>query len=152
MRKLIVILFAGFLMTACSKKIEEINYGEDVCEYCGMTIVNKEHASQLVTDKGRNHKFDASECMIQYVAERDNEEEMLHILSADYLHPEEDLIDVNEATFLISENIPSPMGANLSAIKDKEEAEKLKDEESGELFSWNEIKKEILSQPQFKHQ
>jgi copper chaperone NosL len=56
-------------------------------------------------------------------------------LSNNYLEPEA-LIDATKATFLISKNIPSPMGAYLSAFKTKAEAEKIQAEKEGKLYSW----------------
>ncbi len=49
------------------------------------------------------------------------------------------LIDATEATFLISENVPSPMGAFLSAFKQKEDAVVLKNEKGGDLYTWSEL-------------
>lgn len=135
-------MFFSLLLISCSKNIEPINYGDDACAFCTMNIVDKTHAAQVVTDKGRNYKFDSSECMIQYLGRENNESEMLHILSADYLNPGL-MIDAREATFIISENIPSPMGAFLSAVKDKEEAVKLQNESGGTLYNWENVKNQI---------
>ena len=44
-----------------------------------------------------------------------------------------------KATFLISENVPSPMGAFLSAFKNKVDAEKIQSEKGGELYSWEKL-------------
>ena len=49
------------------------------------------------------------------------------------------MIDATKATFLISENIPSPMGAFLSAFKDKSEAEQTQKENGGVLYTWDEL-------------
>lgn len=142
MKKVILFIALIGLLASCSKSIEPISYGEDACTYCSMTIVDKGHSAQIVTNKGRNYKFDSSECMIHYLEEHQNESDMLHILSADYLNPG-NLVAVDSVSFLISENIPSPMGAFLSAITNKEEAQKLQGEVGGELFIWKEINEKI---------
>ena len=59
-------------------------------------------------------------------------------LSNNYTEPEA-LIDATKATFLISENIPSPMGAFLSAFKTEAEAQKFQSEQGGRLFNWNQL-------------
>lgn len=141
MKKIIFILTA-FLFIACNKSVEKINYGEDLCHYCSMTVVDKTHAAQVVTSTGKNFKFDSSECMINYLEDNGNEGDMLHILSADYLNPGK-MLDVNNAMFIISENIPSPMGAFLSAVDSKESAESLLQENGGEAFDWSRVKNEI---------
>lgn len=123
-----------FLFLSCNVSPKPINYGSDGCHFCKMTIVDKVHAAEIVTKKGKVHKFDATECMINFLKEFDTSEIELY-LSNNYTEPEA-LIDATKATFLISENIPSPMGAFLSAFKNKADAEKFQDEKEGDLYNW----------------
>src|SRR5690606_40631353 len=55
------------LLTACEVAPEKIEYGTDACSYCDMTIVDPKHASQVVTKKGKNYKYDAVECMVHHL-------------------------------------------------------------------------------------
>ncbi|MBT8303075.1 MAG: nitrous oxide reductase accessory protein NosL [Bacteroidia bacterium] len=126
-----------FIFNACSTKPVPIEYGVDACHFCSMTIVDKVHAAEVVTKKGKIYKFDATECMINFMNEFDTST-IKYYLSNDYSEPES-LIDATKATFLISENIPSPMGAYLSAFKEKNEAQLTQDEKSGTLYSWEEL-------------
>jgi copper chaperone NosL len=116
-----------------------IDYGNDGCHFCKMTIVDKLHAAEVVTNKGKIYKFDATECMINFRDEFDTTEIKLY-LSNDYANPET-LIDATQATFLISKNVPSPMGAFLSAFENKTDAEKLQTSKGGELYSWDTLLK-----------
>lgn len=125
------------ILLGCSASPQPINYGEDGCHFCKMTIVDKVHAAEIVTKKGKVYKFDATECMVNFLKEFDTSEIHLY-LSNNYTEPEV-LIDATQATFLISENIPSPMGAYLSAFKDKKEAEKTQAEKGGALYSWDDL-------------
>jgi copper chaperone NosL len=50
-----------------------------------------------------------------------------------------ELIDAREASYLISQEIPSPMGEFLSAFVSKENAELAKQENGGELLTWQEL-------------
>jgi len=123
------------LFFSCNVSPKPIDYGSDGCYFCKMTIVDKVHAAEVVTKKGKVYKFDATECMINFMDEFETSEiEMF--LSNNYTEPEL-LIDATKATFLISENIPSPMGAFLSAFKDKSDAEKFQAEKGGDLYSWD---------------
>ena len=54
-------------LTACTVEPQPINYGTDGCHYCKMTIVDNQHAAQLVTEKGRAYKYDAIECMMNHL-------------------------------------------------------------------------------------
>lgn len=125
------------LAVACSPKPSPIEYGADKCDFCRMTIVDEQHAAEVVTDKGKAFKFDAIECMVQYV-QQENETNFAMYLVNDYLEPGE-LIDATESTFLISPNIPSPMGAFLSAFADAEQARRFQAEKQGELYTWDEL-------------
>jgi copper chaperone NosL len=125
------------LFFSCNVGPEPINYGSDGCHYCKMTIVDKVHAAEIVTKKGKVYKFDATECMINFMDEFETSEIELY-LSNNYTKPEE-LIDATKATFLISENIPSPMGAFLSAFKNKADAEKFQSQKGGDLYTWDEL-------------
>ena len=125
------------LFLSCNVSPKPIDYGSDGCHFCKMTIVDKIHAAEIVTQKGKVYKFDATECMINFMEEFDTTEIALY-LSNNYTTPES-LIDATKATFLISENIPSPMGAFLSAFKDKADAEKMQSAKGGTLYNWNEL-------------
>lgn len=137
-----IILFVSFLTTACSVKPEPINYGIDSCSYCNMTIVDKTHASQVVTKKGKQFKYDAIECMMNDILEKNNEPELAVMQVANYSKPGE-MIKTTEAYFFISEAIKSPMGANLFAVGKKETGEKIIAEYGGTYISWDELKEKF---------
>jgi copper chaperone NosL len=122
---------------SCNVSPKAIEYGSDGCYFCKMTIVDKVHAAEIVTKKGKVYKFDATECMVNFMGDFDSSEIKLY-LSNNYTEPES-LIDATQATFLISENIPSPMGAFLSAFKNKADAEKTQAEKGGTLYTWDEL-------------
>ncbi|WP_303318732.1 nitrous oxide reductase accessory protein NosL [Flavivirga abyssicola] len=123
------------LCFGCNVKPQAIDYGNDGCYFCKMTIVDKIHAAEIVTKKGKVYKFDATECMINFTKEFDVSEIQLY-LSNNYNEPET-LIDATEASFLISKSIPSPMGAFLSAFKSEEDAKKVQKEKGGTLYNWD---------------
>ena len=139
-KHLFIFLFFTMLIS-CNVAPEAINYGEDGCHYCKMTIVDKTHAAEVVTDKGKIYKFDATECMVNFMNEFDTSQIALY-LSNNYTDPEA-LIDATKATFLISKNVPSPMGAFLSAFETKEEAQKILDDKGGDLYTWETLIKHL---------
>lgn len=137
-------LLLFFTLTSCNLQTNKIHYGEDGCHYCSMTIVDQQHAAQLVTQKGKVYKFDAAECMINSLPEFD-EESIAQVLVTDYQIPAQ-LIDATSATFIISPEIPSPMRANLSASKSKESAAAILETKQGDLYSWGEIQQYLKNQ------
>lgn len=127
------------LLTSCTVAPKEIKYGEDHCVHCDMTVVDKTHAAQYVTKKGKAYMFDAVECLVMKINQEKNEDELAFILVADYANPG-NLVDAKTASYLISKKIKSPMGANLSAFKSEEDSQKLQKEHGGTLFTWESLK------------
>ncbi|MEE9431018.1 MAG: nitrous oxide reductase accessory protein NosL [Melioribacteraceae bacterium] len=136
----IISIFSLLLvLVACKVEPEEIKYGKDKCLHCDMMVVSKTHSAQYVTKKGKAFMFDSAECLVWEIDEEKNEDKLEFLLVTDYANPGK-LIDARKATFLISEKIKSPMGANLSSFSSKETAEKFLDENGGKLFSWEQLK------------
>ena len=137
------LIVVGLLMfislSSCTVEPKDIQYGNVHCHHCDMTVVDKSHAAQYVTSKGRAYFFDAIECMVGKLNQERNEDEMAFILVADYSHPGE-LIDADKAYYVVSKAIKSPMGANLSAFGKKNDAETIISENTGILYSWNQLK------------
>lgn len=137
-KQILLLLIVPLLFLSCSISPERINYGSDACSYCSMTIVDQQHAAQYVTKKGKAFKFDSIECMMNAVNETDSTKIELFLVNG-FDKPGK-LIDGTKATYLISKNITSPMGEFLSAFESVEAADVAKTEQTGELFTWLEIK------------
>jgi len=63
-------------------------------------------------------------------------------LVMDYNNPNT-FLNAEEATFLVSKNVASPMGGYLSAFNSKEAAEELQKEKTGKVYSWNAVQQEF---------
>ncbi|WP_026452402.1 nitrous oxide reductase accessory protein NosL [Aequorivita capsosiphonis] len=136
--KIIKLLLISLLFTACNVSPQEIQYGSDACHFCDMTIVDRQHASQLVTAKGKAYKYDAIECMVHSLQDEFKDTEMAHYLVANFYQPG-DLIEAEKASYLVSKQLQSPMGANLSAFLDKEAGRKAQEKFTGDVYTWKEI-------------
>lgn len=131
-------IFIFSFIVSCSVEKSPINYGKDACHFCKMNIVDKQHAAEIVTKKGKVFKYDSIECMINEVKKRDENRIALYLID-DYSAPGK-LIDATKATYLISENLPSPMGANLSGFESKEKTAETQKEKGGTIYSWDELR------------
>jgi copper chaperone NosL len=107
-----------------------------------MTIVTKTHAAQMVTGKGKQFKFDAIECMIRFL--NDKKELILdsNLLITDYNSPGT-MINAKTASYVISEAVSSPMGANLTGFSSFEQAKKTINNLSAEYYDWDGIFKKL---------
>lgn len=141
--KYLSVLFILFCLAivSCSKELSLINFGTDMCDHCMMTIVDKKFGGELVNEKGKAFKFDAIECMVEYEAEKksDGENRIYTSYTIDISKPGE-LIKSEEAFFVLSESIKSPMSGNLASYSNKSEAENFTKENGGELFDWKSLK------------
>ena len=111
------------VLAACAKTgVQEIAVGKDQCDNCKMTISEPKYATQLITEKGRNYKFDDVSCLKDY--EVSNAETTVN--AAEYVvdFPSGKFIEATTATFIKGGDIKSPMGGNTQAFTDKAAAEK----------------------------
>jgi copper chaperone NosL len=134
-----MLFLLSLAISSCAIEQSPIDYGKDACYSCKMNIVDRQHAAEIVTSKGKPYKYDAIECMMQDIKERENEFEVALYLITDYSEPGK-LVDAQKATYLISEKLPSPMGANLTGFAKKEDAIKTQTEKDGNIYNWNELK------------
>ena len=134
---LLPFILAQLLVMGCAVEPKPIVYGDDTCHFCRMTIVDKQHAAEIVTQKGKVYKFDAVECMLNHINDVDQNSIAFYLVNG-YTQPGK-LVDAARATYLVSEGIPSPMGAFLTAFDDVDEAGKAQQKYGGQLYAWNEI-------------
>lgn len=127
-----------FGLISCEVKPSEINYGTDSCHFCKMTIVDQSYAAQIVTTKGRAYKYDAIECMVQSMPQWQSSD-LQYLLVTDITTPKK-LIDATKAYYLISDALPSPMGANLSGFQREQDRNQYLLGNSDRGLNWQELK------------
>ena len=135
--RIVLFLFLLFA-SSCSIGPKPIAYGSDGCHFCSMTIVDRQHGAEIVTDKGKVFMFDSSECMINHLKDIDQKQISLYLVN-DYDQPGE-LVDATAATYLISNSIPSPMGEFLTAFETEQAALEAQRAYKGDLLSWEQLK------------
>lgn len=142
MKKIINYFILIGLFISCKVEPKEINFGQDACHYCKMTIVDKPFASEIVNSKGKVYMYDAIECMIKNL-ENENIDAKMYLVF-DFKNPNQ-FINALEAYYVISDKIKSPMGENLAAFNSKSSSEKFIENNGGKLYKWTEIKNHFKS-------
>ncbi len=132
-----ILFLCLLILNACKIGPSPINYGSDICQFCSMTIIDKQHGSELVTQKGKVYKFDSVECLLNYSKNIDQAEVAMFLFN--HFDQPGELISSENASFLISEGIPSPMGAYLTAFDSRESATEAMKRYGGSLFYWDEL-------------
>lgn len=139
---IIFFLFSAILLGSigCKQGPRPIDYGNDMCAFCKMSIVDRQHAALAVTEKGKVYTFDAIECLVPFMGAQ--EMSWSYILVSDYATPGV-LVPAESAKYLISKGIPSPMGAFATAFAQQAEAEAQLKTHGGELFNWEGIRTKL---------
>jgi copper chaperone NosL len=124
---LLLVLFS----TACSApqsdepQPPEIQYGLDMCDACGMSIDDPRFASATLLKDGAYRKFDDIGDMIVYHMDHPDQQVAAWFV---HDHDSEEWIRAEEAFYVISKEIESPMGFGIFAFVTYEAAEKYADE------------------------
>lgn len=113
LRQKVAIPVLALLLGACSRSPRPIEYGQEQCDHCLMTIIDPRYGSQLVTNKGKVYCFDSVECLVEFHQSKVSSSHLL--LATAYDQPGQ-LSPVNDLRFTIDARFPSPMGANLTAF------------------------------------
>lgn len=136
---LLYTLFILIISCGCGRSQVNIEYGKDNCHYCQMRIMDPKFGTEAITDKGRCYKFDSSECLLRYL--KDTKKSHSHIYVTSFDNPES-LINAQDAYFLVTSKMPSPMGGNLNAFASKAKAEEYQEKNGGDIYDWNGINEE----------
>lgn len=127
-----------FLLISCqSEGPQPVLMNKESCTHCKMIIADPRFATQFITQKGRCYKFDDAGCMKNFL--QDNKDfEVRQIYFADYLPPHSFMTKEN-AKFLYSENLQTPMNGNLAAFSDIKGLEAAKNKFHARSISWDEF-------------
>lgn len=134
------LLLTASLLSSCAPQKEPIEFGKDTCVFCQMGIADKRFGAELVTNKGRVYKFDSLECMISYSPQANLAPKDIHSQWViDFSQPGK-LVNIDKCQFLLSSNLPSPMGLNVSSFANQHELEKNQKSSGGKVILWPEVR------------
>lgn len=127
------------MMSCGNDQPEAIKLNKDHCDFCRMTISNGHLAAEIKTEHGRAYKFDDIVCMLDYVRENTGTKVSAYYVN-DYTQNNV-LLDTRQAYFLESQAIQSPMGGNIAAFKNKEEALPYQAKWKAQELTWTQLLK-----------
>lgn len=117
---------------------EPIVIHKDMCHFCKMKISDARFGAEIITAKGRIQKFDDIACVLEQIAEQPDID-IASFWVADYGGTNQ-LVNVDKAFFVRSEELRSPMRGNVAAFGNLEEAEKLASALKTSIITWIELK------------
>lgn len=137
MRFIAAVLLISLL--SCTAEPEPLQYGQDACHTCKMTLMDKKFGAELVSKKGKVFKFDDVNCMLQFYHSGEvDPQEFAYRLVTDFSKPAT-LIEANDAFYLKSPQIKSPMASQIAAFGEKESMENTKKQLKGIYLVWGEL-------------
>jgi copper chaperone NosL len=135
----ISLLFLACFLCSCTSEPEPLQFGQDACHTCKMTLMDKKFGAELVSKKGKIYKFDDVNCMLTFYNSGEVEPSgFSHKLVVDFSQPAT-LIEAADAFYLKSPDIKSPMASQVAAFQKKETMETLKKDYKGIYLVWGEL-------------
>lgn len=105
-----------------------------------MTAVQPNYAAELVLTTGKVQVFDDPGCLAAFVREGSVETNRIHSLwVADYLDPAGAMLTVEDAVFLRSPALRTPMNHGVAALRPGPAADSLRTALGGTLVAWNDV-------------
>ncbi len=133
----VLYVFIAFGIFSCRNNPEPIDYGHDECAHCKMAISDRKFGGELITKKGKIYKFDSIECLAAYYKDIQTAD-VQSLWTIDFSEPGT-WIKADQAAYLHSKNLPSPMGMFLSSYGTREKAETMRAQMEGNVMNWQEV-------------
>ncbi|HSJ25313.1 MAG TPA: nitrous oxide reductase accessory protein NosL [Longimicrobiales bacterium] len=137
--RLVVLALLMPLASACGIAPEPVHLGAEECAHCSMLITERRYAAQLLNSNGKAFKFDAIECLRDFVQGGSIAAADIHSLWVTDSAGGEDWVQVEDAVFLHSAELRTPMGGGLAAYAASVDAEAAAAELNGHLMTWTQL-------------
>jgi copper chaperone NosL len=130
-----------FSLHGCSTKPQPIRIGQDNCDFCKMTISDNRFGAEIVTKKSKIYKFDDEHCIIGFLnSKKVMQDEIAGVYFTNFNDPHQ-LINVEQAIFLQSPKLKSPMNGNIAAFTNEDSLETTYSKFDGNKISWEDMQK-----------
>ncbi|MBL7703629.1 MAG: nitrous oxide reductase accessory protein NosL [Ferruginibacter sp.] len=130
--------FLCIISTAsCKAGPEPIKAGTDVCFFCKMTVSDARFGAELVTKKGKVYKFDDVHCLLTYIKTNDTEPGNISGYYITNYSGTHQLVNVQSALLLKSDELRSPMGGNIAAFDNKDSLATVQSRFAGTIVNWS---------------
>ncbi len=150
MKSFVAILLTALMLTSCGNSgPEPINYNQDACEFCKMSISESRFAAEIITVKGRVYKFDDLQCLLQYDAS--NKEVAVKNYYVGSFLEDGKLIDATTALFVKHESLRSPMGGNIAAFTTQQTAANYASKNQVEIMNWKDLHQAAPNEENSQH-
>jgi copper chaperone NosL len=133
-----LIIFTFIILTGCGSNSDsppKIVLGQDPCDNCFMIINEYKYAASLWLENGQSKRFDDIGCMIDFLNKNKNKVKAYWVNDFQTKEP----LHAENAFFVDSDSIITPMGFGIVAFKSKAEAEKFAEKNKAEVASFSKL-------------
>lgn len=139
--RLLIPAFIVLGLSSCSTEPEPLRVGKDNCVFCKMTISDQRFGAEIVTKKSKIFKFDDQHCLVAYMkADGFDAENVAGVYFTDFNKPH-GLIHAEQAHFLQSPDLKSPMNGNIAAFSHEDSLGNALPKYYGNRITWEEMLK-----------
>lgn len=135
----IVALLLSVSLSSCSAGPEPIKSGTDNCYFCKMTVTDERFGAEVVTKKGKVYKFDDIHCLLSYLKTNDAPPATIKDIYLTNFSGNHQLINVNNAVLLKSDDLRSPMAGNMAAFDNKDSLQTVQQHFAGTIVNWKDL-------------
>lgn len=137
----ILLAFITLSVSGCNTDPQPIRIGQDNCDYCKMTISDNRFGAEIVTKKSKVYKFDDEHCVVAFLnSNKIAKPGIAGIYFTDFSNPHQ-LIKAEQAFFLQSPSLKSPMNGNIAAFSQEDSLDKMLPSFYGNKISWEDVQK-----------
>lgn len=127
----------------CSTGPRPINYGQDACAFCKMTLMDKHFGAEIVTKKGKIYITDDVNCFINFLKKGEvPESEIAGRYITDYSHTGV-LLEAEKAVYLRSSTLKTPMASGIAAFANLNDVDEIKSKAGGDVLTWDQVQQEF---------
>jgi copper chaperone NosL len=138
----LLLFVVSVLLAACQEptaKPVDIRTEIDKCNNCKMGISDVRYAAELVDKAGTMRKFDEIGCLVSYIKSKAPQRDYRAAFAMDYDGKE--WLKSDEAFYVKSEAIKTPMNGGIVAFKDKARAEAVAGQFKGQVITFADLLK-----------
>jgi len=128
-------------LSGCSTAPQPIRIGQDNCDFCKMTISDQRFGAEIVTKKSKIYKFDDEHCLVAFLHSKKVETPNIAGIYFTNFSSPHDLIKAEQAHFLQSPALKSPMNGNIAAFSNDDSLVKIFQQLNGNKITWEELQK-----------
>jgi len=143
----LVLIAVALLLAACQEPpVKPVDIREqDVCARCKMPIADVRYAAELIDKAGAPHKFDEIGCMVNYIKLKHPSRDFRGTFVMDY--DQKQWLKSDEAFFVRSEQIRTPMSGGIVAFREKGRADAVASQFQAQVLKFDDLFKQQEKTP-----